>query len=587
MLNTKVNFAPSRNIKESIAILRSQLRKNPKNLAALEKLGEILLNSGQYDEAVNCLQQYIMANPHNAKVFYNLGEAFGFQKKHGHALEAYKAALKLDINNVVLYRKIAQILLLDMQYAIAILYLNEALKISPKDALIHCGLARAYHTLGKGELALDHIRQAYEIDPQTKEYLSSILFMMHKLNQYSWADYQNIAKEYHQQYLSKLKPKEKYDFSERRDPELKNLRLGFVSSDFRKHPVGSYTYHLFEALIARGFHLDLYYTYEHPDDITKQFMNLPLNFHSVSKLNNSDLADKIYKDKIDILFDLIGFTTYDRLELFKYKPAPIQVEHLGYFGTTAIPEIDYIIADENLVHADEEQYFSEQVYKIQDCYVHAAISGLPEEYNQEAPCIKNGYITFGCTNTFHKISIEVLKTWARILDQVPNSKLLFDARTLVRDSNKDYIKRYILEAGIDLDRVILRGNFFREDFLKTYNDIDIALDPFPYAGGTSSNETLNMGVPLITYHGHNWLSRQSTSFLRCINCEELIAQNLDDYVAKAVALANNTDQIQYYRQNLRQLIQSSAMNLETHADRLAEALHSMWKKFTISALEQR
>jgi predicted O-linked N-acetylglucosamine transferase (SPINDLY family) len=241
-----------------------------------------------------------------------------------------------------------------------------------------------------------------------------------------------------------------------------------------------------------------------------------------------------------------------------------------------MPEIDYLISDSTLVKDDEDQYFTEQVYKLPGCHMHADLYDLPYTIS-EPPCLKNGYITFGSMNNAHKISTEMISYWAEILKRATNSKLYFDARALSSECNKNYLIQQFQKQGIGEDRLIMNASLGRTNYLKSLTNIDIALDSTPYGGGTTTIETLSMGVPVITLYGNKWISRQASTFLKAIQHEELIAIDMNNYIDKTVNLATDIERLKIYRNNL-----GSEMKLRLNSDdyvkNFEEAIEDMWQQ---------
>jgi predicted O-linked N-acetylglucosamine transferase (SPINDLY family) len=239
-----------------------------------------------------------------------------------------------------------------------------------------------------------------------------------------------------------------------------------------------------------------------------------------------------------------------------------------------MPEMDFMIADKNLIREGEDKYFTERIYNIPDCYCHCDLYNMPEAAI-ELPYDRNGYVTFGSTNSFHKVSADVIALWAKLLREVPNSKI--DNLVMGDKQNQAYVSNIFSRHGVDSSRLILRSSIPRQDFLRSYHDIDIGLDPFPYGGGTTTIESLMMGVPVITINGDRWVSRQSTGFLQTAGHPELVAIDINDYVSKAKALASDIDRLRSYRNNLRSDVQNSELNIDKYIARFEGAIQNMWQ----------
>jgi predicted O-linked N-acetylglucosamine transferase (SPINDLY family) len=254
----------------------------------------------------------------------------------------------------------------------------------------------------------------------------------------------------------------------------------------------------------------------------------------------------------------------------------VQVSHLGFFGTLGIPEIDFLFADDCVVRKDEEKFYTEQIYKFPVSYNHCDLHGIPEP-KLEPPCVKNGYVTFGSFNTFHKISREVVDTWIELMIKVPTARLLFDSRSMKAATDINYYKSLFIARGVDEARLMFRANENREDFLRSYEEIDISLDPFPYTGGTTSLESLLLGVPLVTIMGNKWSSRLSSTTLLAIKRDELIAKDKEEYLSKLTELAQDQTRIINYRKTLRQDMLDSDLQIDKYVANFEKALKDIWQ----------
>jgi predicted O-linked N-acetylglucosamine transferase (SPINDLY family) len=294
-------------------------------------------------------------------------------------------------------------------------------------------------------------------------------------------------------------------------------------------------------------------------------------------LNDAAASNIIYNDNIDILIDLSGHTSKNRLSLFSYKPAPVQASWLGYFASTGMKEIDYFIADQYTIPTNiEEGYFREKILKLPDSYL--CFTEPKFDVNvSDLPSLVNNYITFGCLNNITKVNDDVIKLWSTILNSVVNSKLFLKSMQLNDESFCDIVRNKFIKHGVDGDRLILEAFSPRIDILRTYQKIDIALDPFPYPGGTTSVEALWMGVPLLTKIGSNFLSRLGESLMMNVSMPEWIAQDDEDYVKKAIEHSSSIDKLREIRMGLRQkAISSPLFDSKRFARNFEDAMFKIW-----------
>jgi predicted O-linked N-acetylglucosamine transferase (SPINDLY family) len=389
------------------------------------------------------------------------------------------------------------------------------------------------------------------------------------------------ANEFYQKCLSNNSSRTQ-SFLNTKDPN-KKLRIGFVSGDFRNHALVFWLKGFFEKL--KSHNIDVYcYCNNLEDEITKLWKLETKKWRNILNLDDQTAFELIQNDEIDILVDLSGHTEHNRLGIFSYKPAPIQITWLGQSGPMGLPQIDYMISDSYMVKAEEEKFYTEKILRLPNIY--APYSNQVNIELNSAPCLKNKFITFGCLNNFVKINSKVITTWIRILQQIENSRLILKSHIF---SDMD-IKNRLIEnfAKHDIAENRLRLEPFdlnRENYLKTYLDIDIALDPFPFGGGTTTHDLILMGIPLITLYGQRLSNRSSASILYHIGCSELICYSLDEYIKKTLELAQDYELVNHYRTVLRDKYLSSPLNdLETFAKNFSNTLKAIWQKYCLEGI---
>ena len=334
----------------------------------------------------------------------------------------------------------------------------------------------------------------------------------------------------------------------------RRLRIGYVSRDFRQHPVGRFLLPLIENHDRGLFEIFCYSDVAGPDEMTVRFQSLASCWREIAGLKHEQVAAQIRTDQIDILVDLAGHTTGSRLLVFAQKPAPVQVSYLGYPADTGLSAIDYRFIDP---WADPDQ--AEKIWRLAKTnWCFAEQTDTPSV--QPPPMAQQGCITFGSFNNFAKVTNSMLQIWAGILSRVPNSRLLLKAGAFVSATARDRARRGLVSHGIDITRLILLGpQPDHATHLATYSQIDIALDTFPYHGTTTTCDALWMGVPVITLAGQTHVSRVGVSLLSNIGLPELIANTTDEYMNTAVALANTPDRLKNLRTNLRQRMKQSPL----------------------------
>jgi predicted O-linked N-acetylglucosamine transferase (SPINDLY family) len=357
------------------------------------------------------------------------------------------------------------------------------------------------------------------------------------------------------------------------------LRVGLVSGDLGDHPVGYFLESVLTALSSQTpGRLDLFaYANRAGDDMTSQRLRTCCEgWRSAVGLSDEALAQCVREDGIDILIDLSGHTARNRLPVFAWKPAPVQLTWLGYLATTGLTAIDYVLADVWTLPKEEEAYFTEKIWRLLDSYicftppVHGALPG-------PLPAVDNGYVTFGSCNNLTKMNDDVVALWSRILQAVPNSRLLLKSTQLHEDVVREEVIGRFGAHGIEAQRLILKTPVPRGEHLTTYQEMDIALDPFPYPGITTSVEALWMGVPVLTLAGEHFLSRQGVGLLMNAGLPEWVAADPQDYVARAVAHANDLQALAALRSDLRRRVLASPIfDAPRFAEHFEAALRGMW-----------
>ena len=362
-------------------------------------------------------------------------------------------------------------------------------------------------------------------------------------------------------------------------PVPKKLRVGFVSGDLRNHPIGYFLESILSSIDPSTIELIAYTTTPTVDDLSERIQPFFSMWKPIYGQTDEAAATLIHADGIHVLLDLSGHTAGNRLPMFGYKPSPVQASWLGYFATTGLNEMDYLIGDPYVTPPKDDDQFTEKVWRLPEtrwCFTPPNTDvgvSVP-------PALNNGYVTFGCFNNATKVNDKVVELWAKVLDAIPNSRLLFKAKQfddqLVREST---IQRFAAQ-GVNSNRISLEGQEDRQKYFEAYNKIDITLDPFPFTGGTTSVESLWMGVPLVTLAGHSLVARQGVGVLMNAGLSDWIAENGEEYVAKVVLFASDLDKLASLRAGLRsQVLASPLFDAPRFARNIENALWEMWNQW--------
>ncbi len=360
-------------------------------------------------------------------------------------------------------------------------------------------------------------------------------------------------------------------------PALKNLggrlKIAYLSADFNFHPVGCFINHVITNHLHEQFEIYCYAHLIKQDEVTERIRNHVDHFIDVTALSDADLAVRMHADGIHIAVDLNGLTTNTRVAALAHQPAPVQITYLGYPNTTGISSIDYRITDP-FADQDSDKFYAEKLIRMPQSFICYGFDTSAYSSNS-APSETTGYITFGSFNHVRKLNPEVIETWSAILKRVSNSRLILKAKDLSDDVIRKNIIREFTRHGISEERLHVQGFTERyEDNFKMYNDVDIALDTFPYNGTTTTCDALSIGVPVLTLVGEKHAQRVSYSILKNIGFEESIAYTREEYIEKAVQLAQSPESLSTLRRCLVTLFKHSILRQPVQFTRQLEALLS-------------
>jgi predicted O-linked N-acetylglucosamine transferase (SPINDLY family) len=454
---------------------------------------------------------------------------------------------------------------------------RKALASSPNFATAHNNLGLELQKLGRLKEAIASFRKALTIKPDLAEAHSSMALTTQYLPDVTLKELSEVHTSWDQQYGAPLQSGWR---AHGNDPAPgRKLRIGLVSPDLGCHPVGYFVARLLQHKQQNDLEC-VCYSDRNPDDLTERLQALSDEWMDTRDVSDEALSERIRSDKIDILIDLAGHTANNRLLVFARKPAPIQVTWVGYMGSTGLSAMDYLIADRWHVPEGAEGDYTEKILRLPNGY----ICYEPPYYAPEVgplPFEKNGFITFGCFNNPAKINEGVVAVWMEILKAVPNSKLILSYQNMDAKSNHDRFLNQFDSGGVEGTRLTVEGKApHHSDLFARYNDIDIALDTFPYSGGLTTCEALWMGVPVITKPGDTFASRHSLSHLANVGAAELVADNLSDYVARTVDLAKDVSRLAGMRSELRgRMAKSPLCDGERFASDFTAAMRKIWQEW--------
>ena len=560
---------------EALASYDKAIQIKPDYAEAFSNRGGTLKELGQLVEAVSSYGKAIQINPAYAEAYYNLGNTLAVQGQLKEALASYDSAIQNKPDYTEAYSNRGNILIELGQFDEALASYDRAIQVTPGSAEAYSNRGNALKDLGHLKEAMASYDRAIQIKPQYAEAYSNLLTTQNYAVTFTAADRLAMARKFGEIATAKAQTR----FSTDRSPPMTDrLRVGFVSGDLRKHPVGYFLESILCSIDSSKLELFAYPTNARVDALSERIKPFFSSWKSISGQRDEDAARLIHADGVHVLLDLAGHTADNRLPVFAYKPAPVQVSWLGYFATTGMNEMDYVLGDPYVSPQKIDEQFIEKVWRLPEtrwCFTapDADIKVSPP------PALDRDYVTFGCFNNLSKINDKVLELWARVLDSIPDSRLLLKARQLHEQSVREGEIKRLSAHGIDNARIILEGPETRQEYFSAYNRIDITLDPFPFTGGTTSVESLWMGVPVLTLAGDSLVSRQGVGVLMNAGLPDWIAEDEEEYLAKAVLFASDLDKLAGLRAGLRaQVLSSPLFDAPRFARNFEDALLEMWNQ---------
>ena len=532
------------NMESAVASYTRALRFNPRLAAAHSNLGNVYRQMDRPEKAVACYRDALAIDPVYAQGWVNMGVALKDLGRSTEAIECFQKALKIDSGHVGA-----------------------------------CGnMGNAYKEQGRYDDAIVCYREALARDPEAVGAYSNMLYCMNNDPAYGPREHFKAADRWWRRYGADLSRPEEYSNTPQPD---RRLRIGYVSPDFRQHSVSYFFKPLIRAHDRRRFELFCYSDTTRPDGITAEIRAACDHWINAVGMEDRALADRIVRDRIDILVDLAGHSAGNRLLVFARQPAPVQVAWLGYANTTGIPRIHYRLTDDIAdPPGDADQYHAEELVRLPGGFLcYEPIGNGPEP--GPLPGGREGFITFGSFNNLAKINPCVVQTWAAIMKRVPRSKLLLKSRQLADETVRARYRNMFAEQDLEPDRIEMAVfTPTAGEHMAMYNRVDIALDPFPYNGTTTTFDAFRMGVPVIALAGDRHAARVGADILARVGHPELVAEDEQRYVEIAANLAADPGRLEDLRGRLRrELADSGLCDADVFSRGLERAFRKLWKRW--------
>jgi protein O-GlcNAc transferase len=621
VLETENNFKALNNLGNILRALHrldeaEQMYRGALNAQSLSpepycNLGLLLAEQGRLDEAIDLYQRGLALAPGMAAIHFNMGIAFGLQGDYQSACDAYRAAIHIEPDFAQAYCNLGNMLRHVGRSDEVLKAYEKALALNPNDGETLFNLASLFQACGEFELAIKRYRQAYAIIPDR-----GLVALVHQLQMAcSWSDLESLSQRIiatvddarftYEQFVDpylficlakptspaqQLKCATAYSNhakkivgkplgSERlRVKTTSKLNIGYLSCDLHPHPIAWLMAEIFESHNRNDFCVFAYsYGRDSESPIRKRIVDGVDVFRDVKQLSYRGIASQIVADEIDILVDIKGYTDQSRSELLALRPAPIQVNYLGFCGTMGADFIDYLLADDFVVPESQQPFYAEKTVYLPGCYY--ANDRRLEVANCSSERVELGLPSKGfvfCSfNDSKKITPRMFAIWMRLLLAVPDSVLW------LLSSNSLTIRNLRLEAekvGVASHRIVFAPRTDRPLHLARHAHADLFLDTFPYNAHTTACDALRMNVPLVTLSGEAFSSRVAGSLLQALGLDELITDNDQDYESLAFYLATTPDAYRSLREKLNaKLLTSTAFDGSVFAKNLEKAYHLMWQ----------
>jgi len=552
----------------------------PRNVEALVGKGLVNIELKNFDEAMGALEAALALRPGSAKILANRGRLNFETSRLGQAMADFDAALAISPRLEVALEGKAQVSLAMGNTAQAILACTTLLEVNSRSAVAMALMSACFANQGEIASAIELLDAALAIVPDASligrkifflDYLSNADFVVQQAARKQWWD--AIGAKLQQR---KLAPRQL-------DPD-RQIVIGYVAAEFWYHSAGFTLLPVLAHHDHNKFRIVCYSCSPVRDEMTAKFESLADVWVEAGRLTDDQLADRIEADKVDILIDVSGHTTGNRLHVFARKPAPIQVSGFGHATGTGLGTMDHLLADPVFIPQSARHLFAEKVHDL-PCLI--TIDPIRDVPPSELPMLRNGYVTFGVFNRIYKISDEAIRAWARIMRELPGSRIVVKHTLLDDPLLRDGLIARFVAQGIAEETVTCLGSTPRHEHLRAFAGIDISLDTFPQNGGISTWESLYAGVPVVAKLGYGASSRAGGSIVAAVGLGDWVAEDDDGYVEIARKFASQPEHLAKLRADLPARIAAApAGNVETFTRKVEEGYRKFWRDYCALAPER-
>jgi predicted O-linked N-acetylglucosamine transferase (SPINDLY family) len=531
-----INFK-IKNMQAALDDCKKVLKLDSNSAVARNIIGNILLSQSDFSKAIEFYLEAIQIDTDYNDPYFNISLCYARDRKYIDSLKFLNKAIEIDNSHAPTYQNLSAIYSFMSKYDEVSLYSNKALNLSKKHEVNSVWESRLFHLiyhpdLTAREICDEHIR---------------------------WAE--------------QFKTLGQRDFASHDLTEGRRIRIGYVSPDFRGHTCRFYFEPLFANHDRSRFEIVAYSNVMYEDEHTQRFKTYFDKWRSILGVSDIDAAEMVRQDGIDILVDGCGHMMDSRLTMFAHRPAPVQVTWLGSAWTTGLQQMDYVLFDPYM--APSGAVASEKIIRLPKTWAAFRPGDRAQKTDiKESPCVKNGFVTFGYSGRTERLNYKVFKAWGQVLARLPNARLVLDYKAFADPKTQGYYKEFLQSQGIDISRVIMRNS---ENIFEGLGDVDILLDSFPHSGGTMLFDAVWMGVPVITMASDRPVGRIGTSLMTNLGLPDWVATSEQEYVDKAVTMANEEALLAALRTGMRQRMkQSPVMDEAGFAKDVENAFEYIW-----------
>lgn len=569
----------------AIPLLLRAIRSAPRDADLLIALSLALSRTAKPDQAEYHARRAVALAPTAPAAHARLGDALAELSRFSEACDAHRRAVALAPDDPAIAADACMALHLSGLHEDAVRLARESLTRSPADPHLSARLSDSLNVLGRVDESVRALREARERHPDV-HFLATDLCAASTFDPSIDAAASLALHRDYARLVERLFPNPPSTaWSVSRDPD-RALRLAVVSPDLRSHPVATFFEPIARHADPSRLHITCYYTGLAEDDVSRRLKSLVPRWRHVplrsAAATARTLNDLIRADQTDVLLECSGHSERNLLPLCRLRPAPVQITGLGWPNTTGLREINWRITDSVVDPPGSEPLSGEQPLRLDPCFLcYQPLASAPEP--GQSPAHRTGAVTFGCFNAGPKLNDHVLRLFAQILHAAPNSSLLLKHSVFRAEQGRAAVLERLRAAGAPVDRIEMLGPTPHREHLEAHRRVDIALDPFPFNGATTTCDALYMGIPVVTLRSDRIGARVGASLLSVVGLSECIASTPDEYVRLAVDLAADRDRLATLRATLRERVLASPLcDAPRYADRFEQAVRAAWREWLAS-----